>query len=370
MLNRRKFLLIALMGAIAPLVQSCSPSNNSLTIKVLKDTIPSQLLGEFKEQFSRERPFNIKPIPQLKSLYEFLESLSSEDSQKRANLVTLGDIWLKKAITEKLIQPLTINSLSNWEKLPPLWQNLVQRDTQGNLDPRGSIWGVPYRWGSTAIAYREDRFQEAGYDPPTDWDDLWREELRDRVSLLNNPREIIGLTLKKLGASYNTTDLSTIPNLKTELQTLNQQAKFYSSSAYLQPLILEDTWLAVGWSSDFLQLRTRYPTIKTIMPRSGTALWTDLWVNPVGNEGLSEEILQWIDFCLQLESASQIGLFTDGSSPIILNANRDQIPESLQQDPIKKPSPEILEKSEFLLPLSETTEKQYQALWKEMRMNQ
>jgi len=367
MLNRRKFLLMALLSTISPILESCSVGNNSLTIRVLKDSIPPQLLGNFQQQFQLNRQLDIKPVSQLQSLYQLLEKLAQEESKKTANLVTLGDIWLQKAINENLIQPLNIASVNNWERLPSSWQQLVRRDTQGNFDQNGKIWAAPYRWGSTVIAYRKDKFREAGYDPPRDWQDLWREELRDRVSLLDQPREVIGLTLKKLGQSYNTSDLDKVPNLKTELAALHQQVKFYSSQAYLQPLILEDTWLAVGWSSDILQLQTRYPDIETVIPTSGTALWADVWVQPSGQESLSASMSQWINFCWEIEAASQIGLFTNASSPILLNTQRENLPKTLQKDALRIPQPTVLAKSEFLLPLSVQTEEQYQKIWQEMR---
>ena len=367
MLNRRPFLLLAVFSAIAPTLQSCS-NPNSLKVQVLKDSIPPQLLGDFKKEFSLNRKLEIKPVPQLQTLYEFLEELTQENSKKRANLVTLGDFWLQQAIQKNLIQPLAVKSLNNWQQLPPLWQEIVRRNAQGNLDPGGEIWGAPYRWGNTVIAYRADIFRDKGFAPPTDWGDLWREELRDRVSLLNQPREVIGLTLKKLGYSYNESNLESIPNLEQELATLHQQVKFYSSEAYLQPLIMDDTWIALGWSSDFLQLETRYPDIKIVIPDSGTSLWADLWVQPKQNETLPEEISQWINFCWQLEAANQIGLFTNGSSPILLQTANDQIPEDLQGDHLRIPKPDVLDKSEFLLPLSPASEQQYEAYWKSMRM--
>lgn len=363
MLHRRKFLLMVLLSAIAPTLHGCQGSNNSLTIKVLKDSIPPQLLGDFQDTFELKRKVNVKPISQLKSLYQLLEKSATEEEKKGADLITLGDIWLKNAITEGLIQPLPVTSLTNWQLLPSSWQALVKRDVQGNPDPTGNIWGAPYRWGSTVIAYREDKFSQAGYDPPTDWHDFWREELRDRISLLNHPREVIGFTLKKLGYSYNVSDLDKIPNLRAELTSLHQQVKFYSSQAYLQPLVLGDTWLAVGWSHDFLQLRTRYPDIKTIIPQSGTALWADLWVQPTRSPSLSEELLNWINFCWQPEAATQIGLFTNASSPIFLSQNQLNTPKTLQEDNIRIPSSDLLEESEFLLPLSANTERQYQNLW-------
>ncbi|MDR9404273.1 MAG: extracellular solute-binding protein, partial [Halothece sp. Uz-M2-17] len=367
MLNRRQVLLMALLTAIAPTLESCSSSNNSLSVRVLKDSIPPQLLGNFKKELLENRQVDIKPIAQLKTLYELLENLSQAESQKIPNLVTLGDIWLEKAIQKQLIQPLDITSVSNWNQLSAFWQNFLRRNEQGHLDPQGKIWGAPYRWGSTVIAYRADKLQAAGYDPLTDWKDLWREELRHRISLLNQPREVIGLTLKKLGASYNTENLDQIPNLKQELAALNQQVKFYSSQAYLQPLVLEDTWVAVGWSSDVLQLQRRYPDIKVIIPASGTALWADLWVQPIKNPDLSETMLKWINYCWEVDAATEIGLFTNASSPILLNQNPQQLPQTLKQDALRVPSPELIGKSEFLFPLSPQTQNQYQQFWQEMR---
>ena len=102
--------------------------------------------------------------------------------------------------------------------------------------------------------------------------------MRDRISLPDSAREVIGLTLKKLGKSYNTQQLDRVPNLKKELASLHQQVKLYSSDAYLQPLILGDTWLAVGSSGDLLPLLQTQKDIALVVPVSGTALWTDLWV--------------------------------------------------------------------------------------------
>ena len=126
-----------------------------------------------------------------------------------------------------------------------------------------------------------------------------------------NPREVIGLTLKKLGKSYNSTNLQAIPQLKAELTALNQQVKLYSSDSYLQPLLLGNTWLAVGWSTDILPLTQRNPAIAAVVPKAGTALWADLWVRPtVAKPELSALIAAWISFCWRPEIAAQLSLLS------------------------------------------------------------
>lgn len=274
----------------------------------------------------------------------------------------LGDAWLAEAIAEQWLQPLAIADLDAWQQLPARWQTLVRRDRQGNPDPEGEIWAAPYNWGSTLIAYRSDKFAELGWEP-RDWEDLWRDELRDRLSLLDRPREVVGLTLKKLGASYNTADLDTVPNLASELQALHAQTKFYSSRDYLQPLILGHTWAAVGWSSDILPLVARYNNIEAIVPSSGTALWTDNWVVPaVKTEALGELERAWMSFYWQPESARLISRFGNGSSPMLYAIAPEDIPAAIQNDPLRFPDKALLDRCEFLLPLAQETRSQYRNL--------
>ena len=379
MINRRSFLTSAGMLALVQLLSGCGEAQAALKVLLLEGSIPPQLLTAFRKQAITGKLI-VKPKSQLQDLWSLLQSWHSKNQNSASNLlspsdiadlVTLGDSWLAQAIQNGLIQPLNIDRLEQWQKLPPRFAELVQRNSQGQFDPNGAFWGAPYRWGSTLIAYRRDKFKKLGWTP-SDWSDLWREELKDRISLLDQPREVIGLTLKKLGYSYNTENLDKVPNLKSELLALQQQVKFYSSDNYLQPLILGDTWVAVGWSTDVSLIQKRYSTIKSALPRSGTSLWADLWVNPQPSASakLSESdslINRWIDFCWLPQPASQISLFTAGASPMILSLEPNQLPPDLQNNPIVQGEKQVFEESEFLLPLPSQAQEQYQSLWQEVR---
>ena len=259
--------------------------------------------------------------------------------------------------------------LSVLKSLPPQLQELVKVE---NEDESNKIWGFPYRWGTTVIAYRKDILEEKNIEPPKDWQDLWNEDFKNNIGLLNQPREIIGLTLKKLGYSYNLDNLDEVSDLKSELIKLNQQAKFYASNYYLQPLILGDIWVSVGWSSDILAIKKSYPNIGVIIPPSGTSLWAEMWVQAKNNPSLNDEkkdlIQKWIDFCWKAESASEISLFTSSTSPIISILNPDEIPADIMDNPLLNINPEILNKSEFIKPIAEEIKEKYLALWKEVTL--
>lgn len=384
-MRRRSFLFGTSTLLISQLLVGCNASKQpQLTVQVLKGSIPGRILKEFQENLSQKAQLKFSPIVQLRELFERLQSLQKDKTAGNnsgwfniplpfgqsqpisTDLVTLGDFWLKQAIEGKLIQPLSREKLKNWSKLSPKWQELVTRDAQGfavKQDKQGQIWAAPYRWGSTVIIYRRDKLEKFDWKLQ-DWSDLWREELKGRISLLNQPREVIGLTLKKLGESYNTENLQEVPSLEEELQTLNKQVKFYSSTNYIEPLIMGDTWLAVGWSNDVVSILSRYPQLSIAVPSSGTALWADLWVQPVGKvqEDLSYE---WIDFCWEPKIAKQIALLTKANSPISIDIAASDISKPLQK--LLLANPQVFKKSEFLLPLSKSTTEQYDSLFKKMK---
>ncbi|CAK9179632.1 unnamed protein product [Ilex paraguariensis] len=45
------------------------------------------------------------------------------------------------------------------------------------------------------------------YDTSKDWADLWRPELAGKISMVDSPREVVGVVLKCMGASYNTNNI-------------------------------------------------------------------------------------------------------------------------------------------------------------------
>jgi len=376
MVSRRSFLWGSSSIALSSLLSACD-SASDLSVAILQNSLPNQLITSIQQQSSSLGIVKLKPESTLEELYNSLLiqrgkksdnindnrgkssfKLSSSDnnqsSSQSKDLITLGNYWLTSAIAHQLIDSLELTKLENWQKLPPSFQKLVTRNNQGKLDNQGKIWGAPYRWGYTMIAYREDKFASLKWQPQ-DWGDLWKPEINNRLSLVNQPREVIGLVLKKLGYSYNTINPQTIPNLLSELQSLHQQVKYYDSRNYLQPLILGDTWLAVGWSTDIIPVIERFSNIKAVIPSSGTSLWADIWVKP-RSHSVSENIYNWIDFCWQPKSARQISLFTSGISPMETSFSTNN-----RQNTFK--SQEVWAKSEFIEPLEDNFFAEYEAIW-------
>jgi putative spermidine/putrescine transport system substrate-binding protein len=386
-MDRRSFLFGTGTFAIAQFLIGCGTKNkNTFTVELLKKSLPALVIDQYQKQLQKQKvDLKVSLQPQLQDVFQQLETwvipqkageqqnwwkwipgMGKGETQLPGDLVTLGDCYLQHAIALKLIRPLDVGKLSQWSALPPKWQELVKRDESGFPSSQGKVWAAPYRWGSTMIVYRRDKFQDLKLQVPQDWSDLWRDDLRNRVSLLDQPREIIGLTLKKLGKSYNTQDLSTVPQLETELQALHQNVKFYDSDKYLEPLLLGDTLVSTGWSHDILPILARYPQLAAIVPQSGTAIWADMWVNPIGSKNQVDLLSQWIDFYWQPQIANKISVLTKTNSPISTNITTKDIQPELQQLLVSNQA--LLEKSEFILPLPKEIEKQYRDLFDKVKL--
>jgi putative spermidine/putrescine transport system substrate-binding protein len=380
-MDRRSFLVSLGTLALSQGLMGCRRKASLLEVGLLGQSVPSQLVSKFGSSIEAQADLRLILASSAELLFTQLQRNSDpkKEPARQPNILesignlilgapatsissvtSLGDYWLEAAIAQDLIRPWNKNQLKGWDTLDLQWQKMVQRDRQGQLSAQGEIWGAPYRWGATLIAYRKDKFKELGWTP-TDWSDLWRPELKNKVSLLDQPREVIGLTLKKLNHSYNTQNLDSVPTLVSELKALDQQAKFYSSTHYLQPLVLEDTWAAVGWSTDILAAQQDESKIGFVIPQSGTALWSDVWVWPRVGTADEKLLQQWATFWWKPDIARALTQFTDAASTV----RQDRWPPGPTAQFVSSQS--WFSKSEVLEPLSDITRQQYQDLWRKMR---
>ncbi|MBD2177792.1 extracellular solute-binding protein [Pseudanabaena sp. FACHB-1998] len=359
-MDRRKFLVLG--GAAIAGIGGCQWSNpfdqrERLRIAGLLGALPSKVINQFESSSPQKIEFKAENLPS--KLWQELQNyanLKEPDKEKIPHLTSIGDAWLDLAIAQSLIQPIPPNLLAKipqWQKLSPLWQQSVTRENQ--------VWGIPYRWGATAIAYRSDKLKF----PITQWSDLWRSELKGKLTLPDDAREVIGLVLKKMGQSYQHENLLAHPDIgkiTQELKSLHAQVLTYSSDNYLQSLLSDDSLVAVGWTSDMYKAQRQNPDLKVVIPQEGTAIWHDMWVIPKGAVAISAA--EWMNFCLTPAIAAQITSLTDAVSP---SSELEQVPASVKADPIKFFAQDIFAKSELIATLPPSAVTQYKDLWTKLR---
>ncbi|XP_057415774.1 uncharacterized protein LOC130710498 isoform X2 [Lotus japonicus] len=361
-----------------------------LKVIALRGSMPPSWIKDFISSQGKRMKFNVKYYASLEDIFSglsipFAKGNIGPESALAADIVGVGDSWLKYAINKSIIEPIRDVENQEWFKsLDEKWKVYLRRNCDGEIDPKGDIWAAPYRLGCMVIAYKTNKFQKHKLAPIEDWADLWRPDLAGRISMVDSPREVIGAVLKYMGASYNTNDINLEVNggrdaVKHNLALLGKQVRLFDSANYLKAFGVGDVWVAVGWSSDVIPVAKRMSNVAVIVPKSGASLWADLWAIPAASgiqtdriggriRGPSPLIHQWIEFCLQSARALPFKQeVVPGASPSLLqghsanvsvefNKGRPRLNTNLIEG---APPPDIVERCEFLEPLSNSTVSDY-----------
>ncbi|KAH7846038.1 hypothetical protein Vadar_009022 [Vaccinium darrowii] len=364
-----------------------------LRIVALRGSIPPSWVKDFIQSQGRRARLNLELRGSLNIIFSdlsksFTEGNIGPKSAAAADIITVGDSWLSLAIRKRLIEALQGVEDHDWFRgLDDKWKVYLRRNNEGNLDPKGTIWAAPCRWGSVVVAYKKNKFQKHNLAPIEDWADIWRPELAGKISMVDAPREVIGAVLKSMGASYNTSNIdSEVAGgrnaVQAKLAQLQKQVRLFDSVHYLKAFGVGDVWVAIGWSSDVLPAAKRMNNVAVIVPKSGASLWADLWAIPVTSRfatnriggrirGPSPLVHQWVEFCLQAARAMPFKQeVIPGASPSSLEKGAVEVPKELTKGKPNLdtnlvagvPPAEILARCEFLEPLSDTAVDDYQWL--------
>ena len=209
-------------------------------------------------------------------------------------------------------------------------------------------FAVPYFWGTLGIAYRADLVGS----PPDSWMDLYKpvEQVRGKISMLDSQRDALGMALKALGYSANSTDSRQISEA-TEL--LLAQKPHVKSYTYLvldenSAIVKGEVAMAMMFSGDALMLQEHHDEIQYVVPREGGNIWADYLVVMQGSKN-KDLAYAFIDFLNQPEYAAQLAEYVYYASPN--KAAEKLLPGDFLEDPVIYPSEEILSRSEAYKPL-------------------
>lgn len=365
-------------GGAAAVVEAGSPRKSSaraqkvtLRLHLLRGSTPPTWVPDFtKTQGPRTARVEATPQKQLADGWRVLSEAKAAADAARASgsvdglgkkarrklaecpdLVTVGDAWLEAAVRRGLLRPLAsaaevdgfvapgrgmppgLSPPKPWLGVPAMsdattWGPVLRRNAQtGAPDPAGDLYAFPYRVGGLVVAYRADLLKRAGIPPPTSWADVLGEpRLAGRVLFPAGARDVVGVALKSLGASFNAADPEFLRSeaVRRRLADVGRQALVFESDDAGRPLQNGNAWVAVGWSHDMCRVAQRAPGVRVVVPREGTALTADLLCMPSarpatpGDTALPVLADQFLRFASQPARAVEMAASQTGAPPGVL----------------------------------------------------
>jgi spermidine/putrescine transport system substrate-binding protein len=266
------------------------------------------------------------------------------------SIIYPSDYMVQKMLSQGLLKKINHEKLIGLDNLFPRFLNPV-------YDPN-NLYSIPFNWGTTGLIYNSEQLKNS----PEDLEYLWqnREKLNKRMTLLNDVREVFGITLKMLGYSYNSQNEQEIKQAYEKLKELKPAIAAFNTDAWQNQIIAGDLLLAMCYSADGAKLSKEYPKLKFVIPRSGSTLWTDTIVIPKTAPNL-DGAYAWINLILQPEISAQISQRLSISTPN--RAGFELLPKVYQENENLFPPESLLEKCERVTPLDKSYEEIYDRYW-------
>lgn len=293
------------------------------------DYIPEELLEKFEAETGAKVVLDTFESPEA-----MLAKLKAGADQE-FSLVVAPDYYVLQMAREGLIVPLDKARLPGLKNLDPFFQDPP-------YDP-SLTYSVPYLWGTTGLAYREDLVKGSVDSYAVLFDPA---QQVGPFLLLDEMRETIGAALKYLGYSVNATDPQALEKAKALLiEAKRRSVGFAGGVEALNRILAGDAALALAYSGDVLQARQEDERLRYALPKEGGTLWTDALV--VLKRGPAQELAyRFVDFLLQPENAAALSRYTRYATPVA--AAMPLLPEEMRQDPTVFPPPEARAKLEYL----------------------
>ena len=271
-------------------------------------------------------------VPNFEKLYDVNVNVSIFSSNEAMfnKLKTLGpgqvDIIFPSDFMVNIMATQDMLGFLNKDKIPN-YGNLKDSFEEVNYEPDGAsgTYSMPYNWGWSAMGNHKE---VTGRSLEPTWDEMFNEENKGQITMLNNMRETIGAALLRLGYSINTTDEQKIEEAKQMLikQKKDGLVKAYDSSNVQSLLTNAEASPAHGWNGQVfgayrnLMDDNNEAPVEFVIPEEGNVIWTDAavmdkeapnpnaahaFLNYINNVKVHADITSWLIYPTILENEKE-----------------------------------------------------------------
>ncbi len=209
------------------------------------------------------------------------------------DIVLASDYIVKMAIDKGLVKKLDKAQIPNYDNLDPSYL--------GNYFDPDNEYTVPYGVGTPLIVYDPSRVdvEIKGYA------DLWNRALKDSLVLVNDARNILGITLKTMGKSLNEEDSAVLEEAKSKLMELKDNVRVLDYDTPYNKLLEGEATVGYMFTSQAATCLTVNPDLKVVYPEEGLGFGIDAIFTP-SNAPHEKNAHAFLNYILQGEVAADI----------------------------------------------------------------
>lgn len=318
--------IVALLFATSTIMKQASDSgsSNKLVIYNWGDYIDPELLTQFTEETGIQVQYET---------FDSNEAMYTKIKQGGTtyDIAVPSDYMIDKMRQEDLLVKLDKSKLEGLDN--------IGEEFLGKSFDEGNDYSIPYFWGTVGIVYNTAMLETY----PEHWEDLWREDYRNNIMLIDGVREVMGFGLNSMGHSLNSKDMAELTAVEARLKELTPNVKAIVADEMKGYLIQGDAAIGVTFSGEASEMLDANEDLAYVVPSEGSNLWFDNLVIPTTVKH-EEEAYAFINFMLRPEVAAQNAEYIGYATPN--TKAKALLPEEITSDEAFYPSQETIEKLE------------------------
>lgn len=315
------------------------------------------------KDYGSDMPWVVKQFQQLTGAKVVHQYFNSEEQQ--LNMLRTGGIgkidvalpnlaYVQPAAKQNLLQPIDTSKLTNWAQLYPKLRQ------QAGLRSGGKLYGAPWMWGLTSLAYNTSVIHQK----IDSWAALWDPQYQGKVAFFDDPTTAVMTTALYLHEDPYHPDLSKVRNA---LMSLKKNSKLFWASAddwtkafSTQSIVIGNLWSGLAGT----QIAHGDP-VAFVVPKEGSIGWLDSWAI-VRNAPHRDLAYAWINFMTSKQFQARWATDPNRSSPAPANRSAQA---TLSKKVIKRiqANPDWFSKLTLQNAIPQKTLQQWTELWQEVK---
>lgn len=237
----------------------------------------------------------------------------------------------------------------------------------GNLERRfrSPVWDpelrycVPYMHSATGIVYRKNVSR-----PPLAWADLWTDSYERRVTMMDDPAEVFGACLKRMGCSINSEDPKQLKQARDLAIQQKPLLRAYLSEEVRDQVVAGDVLVAQMWAQVAQVAMDNSSKLAFSFPVEGFALYADnlCILRESKHSDLAYEFANYI-----LRPQVALAICNEQRTATANAAARALLPESQKNNEVLYPHPDVLARGEWFRALSLNAQRLRDRYWTEIK---
>jgi Spermidine/putrescine-binding periplasmic protein len=341
---------LPLLALAAALISGCGSSKEKLSVFIWNDYVSPELI----KQFEKENNCRV-----MMGHYDSNETMLAKIQAGASgyDILVPSSYMVETLASQGMLEKIDKSKIPNITNIDPAY-------LEAALDAK-MTYGVPYMISFTGIAYRTDKIPEI----KNTWQvfiDLPNPNCRNRIALMDDPRETIGAALISKGYSLNTTNTAELAEAGDVVIEWKKNVAKFDNEAYKVGIASGEFVLVHGYSCDIAQVQSEDggENIGFFFPDEGYPMACDELVI-MKNAPNKELAYKFINFIHDGKNAAKNMDHTFCWSPN--TAAYEFVPENIKNNPIIFPSADVIARGKVIRNFEGANVKLHSEIWDKIK---